>query len=526
MPDKNLIKSTHTGDLPLPMLPKKARKADIFPALHDTSLVSIGQLCDAGCEARFIRDQAIITKDGEVILLGYRGPHTRGLWMMSIPTTKIALSAIGFSASAPELVAFSHACLWSPVPSTLETALKRNYLPPFPGLTLETLRKYTPKSEATIKGHMDNVRKNIQSTKKSNPTTQESKQTEDEELEAFFHEDAFPEQPKDGKRSHICFVKAVVINGQIHSDLTGRFPVPSATGSQYVLVVYDYDSNSILLAPTKSRKAGELLKSYKTIHQRLVRGGCRPILQRLDNECSQALKDYMKDEEVDFQLVPPHDHRRNAAERAIRTAKNHLVAGWCSTDSNFPMYLWDQTLEHAELALNLVRGSRINPKLSAYEQLHGRFDFNRTPLAPPGLRCLAHVKPTQRKSWGTHAIDAWYLGPAMDSYRCHRVWTPETNADRIAQQVTWIPGKLALPVATSLDLLQATMKDLKQILNDPKHENLASELTPTQYQALLDLSQVFTQEKLLDANKPDITVKSPVPTPDEKQITSDHRSTE
>ena len=93
MPDKSLIPSTHTGELPLPMLPIEARKADLFPALEDTCLVSIGQLCDAGCEARFIHDQAIVTLEDEVILIGHRGPTTRGLWMMSIPQNKLALGA-------------------------------------------------------------------------------------------------------------------------------------------------------------------------------------------------------------------------------------------------------------------------------------------------------------------------------------------------------------------------------------------------------------------------------------------------
>jgi hypothetical protein len=31
----------------------------------------------------------------------------------------------------------------------------------------------------------------------------------------------------------------------------------------------------------------------------------------------------MTDENVDFQLVPPHVHRRNAAKESIRAFKNH-----------------------------------------------------------------------------------------------------------------------------------------------------------------------------------------------------------
>jgi hypothetical protein len=37
---------------------------------------------------------------------------------------------------------------------------------------------------------------------------------------------------------------------------------------------------------------------------------------------------YLQEEmDIKYQLVPPHIHRRNAAERAIRTFKNHFIAG-------------------------------------------------------------------------------------------------------------------------------------------------------------------------------------------------------
>jgi hypothetical protein len=61
--------------------------------------------------------------------------------------------------------------------------------------------------------------------------------------------------------------------------------------------------------------------------------------------------------------VPPGLHRRNAAERAIRTVQNHFIAGLCSVDPNFPIHLWDRLVPQAEISLNLLRGSWINPKL-------------------------------------------------------------------------------------------------------------------------------------------------------------------
>ena len=70
-----------------------------------------------------------------------------------------------------------------------------------------------------------------------------------------------------------------------------------------------------------------------------------------------------------YQLVDPHNHRVNAAERAIQTAKEHLIAGLCTTDPNVPIQLWDQLIEQCFITLNLLRRSRKNPRLSAYEAL-------------------------------------------------------------------------------------------------------------------------------------------------------------
>ena len=98
------------------------------------------------------------------------------------------------------------------------------------------------------------------------------------------------------------------------------------------------------------------------------------------------------------QLVPSHIHRRNAAERTIRTFKDHFIAVLASADPQFPLTLWDRIVPQAEQNLNMIRMSAINNKKSAYEQIHGAFDFNATPLAPPGTRSLVHLKPNQRQT--------------------------------------------------------------------------------------------------------------------------------
>ena len=121
---------------------------------------------------------------------------------------------------------------------------------------------------------------------------------------------------------------------------------------------------------------------------------------------------------IHYDIVPPHNHRANAAERAILTFKNHFIAGLSGLDPNFPIKQWDRLIEQATLTLNLLRSSRLNPKLSAQAFLFGPFDFTSTPLAPPGTRVIAHNKPSQRKSWAPRGEDAWYIGPALDHHRC------------------------------------------------------------------------------------------------------------
>jgi hypothetical protein len=106
-----------------------------------------------------------------------------------------------------------------------------------------------------------------------------------------------------------------------------------------------------------------------------------------------ALKTFFTVNDVAYQLVPPHCHRRNAAERAVRTLKEQFVAGLSSVEPAFPLHLWDRLLPQAEITLNLLRTSRLHPQLSAAAHFHGLVDYNKTAFAPPGCIIIAHEKP-------------------------------------------------------------------------------------------------------------------------------------
>jgi hypothetical protein len=111
------------------------------------------------------------------------------------------------------------------------------------------------------------------------------------------------------------------LNGMILTNQTGRFPVKSSKGKSYIMVLYNYDSNGILATMMKSRKAPDLVAAYNELHQQLLDGGIKPVLQRLDDEISKVLIQAIKDKGIDFQLASPNDIHRNS-DHTIRI--NHL----------------------------------------------------------------------------------------------------------------------------------------------------------------------------------------------------------
>jgi hypothetical protein len=503
LPDSSRIQATHQGLLPIYSLPTSARKMHLFPQMRE-ALLSVGTLCDHGYEARFTAHDVKIYDNNKVIINGSRDTKTR-LWRIPLTNNSVLAPAHEvhhFASSAyhqpnqETLVRFLHASAGSPVPSTWISAIDNGHYATWPGLTSALVRKHLPKSEVTVKAHIQQQRKNLRSTKpKSSATTH----TPDETTNEFSPTSDSPNI----RTSHIYAAIETPndITGLIASDLTGRFPKRSHRGHNYILVIYDYDSNAILAEPLKNRQAAEILQAYDKICTRLRLRGFRPQLQRLDNEASILLKQHMTKQQIDFQLAPPDNHRRNAAERAIQTFKKHFKACLAGTDPNFPIYLWPELLPQAELTLNLLRSSRLNPKLSAYAHLEGNFDFNRTPLAPPGTKIVVHDK--HHKTWALHGLSGWYLGPAIDHYRCYTTWITDTRGIRISDTVDFFPAHVPKPQTSSADRALDAAQDLIHALQNPAPAAPFIEIGHQQTQALRRLADIF---KNVISTKPKLDV--------------------
>jgi hypothetical protein len=96
-------------------------------------------------------------------------------------------------------------------------------------------------------------------------------------------------------------------------------------------------------------------------------------------------------------------------------------------DTDFPIQLWDEFLPQAQMTLNMLCTSRQNSNKTVYKELHGPFDFNKTPIAPLGTKALIYDDPDSRTSWAPHGIDAYYASPALRHYRCQSFFTPKQD---------------------------------------------------------------------------------------------------
>ena len=123
----------------------------------------------------------------------------------------------------------------------------------------------------------------------------------------------------------------------MYTDQTGTFQFKSYRGMQYIMVLYEIDLNVILVDGMQDKTSSEMVAAYLILVARLEEKVFEPKLHILDNEISREIKQAIKDNDMEYQLVPPHDHRQNVAENAIQVFKDRFVVVVCGADNEFPM---------------------------------------------------------------------------------------------------------------------------------------------------------------------------------------------
>jgi hypothetical protein len=499
LPDSRKIFSSHICDVAIPGLPT-VLTGHIIPDMTTASLLGIRILCKAGYKVIFDNKNCQVIFEDNVILTGYKDPVSN-LWMLlmlrSVPM-RTSFDAQHQSAIGPcmidaprEVAAFSYHCtlkennvkfmhqsLCNPPKLSLLTVICCGFLRGAPHLSTHAVTKYLPPSPATSKGHMKRPRQGICSTTLKTPRLgvpvtvpdpvmpnleKSSNDNDNDDSRNTSHFNLIDDINDHSMANVFCFgAFADKISGVVYDDCTGKFPYMSLDGNVVFFVMYHYKTNAILATPIPSLNSSSILDSYKNNFEYLIAKGYQPKLNVMDNQATKVIKAYLAPQNVMLQLVEPHNHHVNAAERAIQTFKNCFIGALGTTDAVFPIQLWDKLTPQVRDSINLLWRSRVNPNHSAYKALEGPYNWNRYPMAPLGTKAIIYEDSDTRASWAPYGLDAWFLGPSKDHYCCHLYFVPETRGYCVSGSTNLFPQHCSAPLYS----VDTHVKELSKKLQD------------------------------------------------------------
>ena len=108
--------------------------------------------------------------------------------------------------------------------------------------------------------------------------------------------------------THHTYSDCQSITGKIGTDQTGPFVVPYVRVNNYLLILFDFDSNSIFAKPIPNRTKHSIKNAYANILKILTNRVLKSQLHRLDNGASEVFKEFITEQHIDYQLTPAGIH--------------------------------------------------------------------------------------------------------------------------------------------------------------------------------------------------------------------------
>jgi hypothetical protein len=137
--------------------------------------------------------------------------------------------------STKQAIKWMHAICGYPVKLTWLKAMKAGNYVGWLMLMECNVQKYYPKASKIAKGHLNQTRKNMCSTKEK-PAPLETCNT------LQLH----------GKKVRDVYTEMYKVHKTMFSNQTGQFPMRSQQGNKYIMVMVEINSNAILVKPMKS----------------------------------------------------------------------------------------------------------------------------------------------------------------------------------------------------------------------------------------------------------------------------------
>jgi hypothetical protein len=253
------MEASHTAELNIPQLNAAASKSHFFPGMANHYLLSVGQLCNEGYIVTFKDASVTVCNSQKLQILSGPWDLDTGLWRINLKQDNQQIhypvaNNVYELRNTGALVHYLHKALFSPTTSALLQAVRNGHLVAWPGLTEDAIHKHLKLTPTMVMDHMNQRRQHIRSTSKAQIV---DVPTSDTDL---------------GTKTHLIYA-VLVDQGQLYTNLTGKFPVRSSKGNSYVMVCYVYDCNYVNVIPMKSRSTSGWVKDYDHIHQELTTKG-------------------------------------------------------------------------------------------------------------------------------------------------------------------------------------------------------------------------------------------------------------
>ncbi len=149
------------------------------------------------------------------------------------------------------------------------------------------------------------------------------------------------------------------------------------------------------------------------------------------------------------------------------------------------------------LTLNLLRQAKADPSVSAYQFMHGEFDYNKIPLLPLGCTVQMHESTNRQRTWNVHSLNGWYLGMSDEHYWCYTIYCTKTRAERFSDTDFFQHRYLAQPVVTPTDAMIKAMGDLRGVLKKNSNNIGAEEM-----EVLKQLDTILSGPVAIGTEKP------------------------
>jgi hypothetical protein len=202
----------------------------------------------------------------------------------------------------------------------------------------------------------------------------------------------------------------------IHTNQTGAFPFTSQQGNRYIMVAIHLNEKNIFVEPMHNRSKEEIIRAYKKIINRMRLAGLGLKKYTLDNKALEAFNQCIQGQQMQYKLVPLGNHLCSQAEHMIHTFKVHFISILAGVDNNFLLSVWCHLLEPTELTLNLLRQSKVAPKVSTYAHIHVPHNNMKKPFAPLSWAIQAHIKLEDCRTWHTQSDAGFSLGMSIEHH--------------------------------------------------------------------------------------------------------------